>query len=116
MITARTVTIVGIIVVLFSAGVFFYTEYSNRKFEASLPNPPQTLVAEPDETGAPVETFKENTSMDPRQATDTNVTDIQKREQTAVANTTETESELEFLETALENELVLAPEDSYEMS
>ncbi len=63
MITARTVTIVGIIVVLFSAGVFFYTEYSNQRFEANLPSPPAPFVSEQDGTLAQVEPLKEDTPM-----------------------------------------------------
>lgn len=114
MISARTFTIVGIIVLFAACGIFLYTEYSNRTFEATLPNPPQVFVSEPDETPAPVETFKENTPMEPHHATDTQVTAT--KEIDMVPETTETEPELEGFETALENDPVFAPENPYEMS
>lgn len=57
---------------------------------------------------------KENTSMEPHHATDTQVAAT--KEIDMVPETTETEPELEVFETALENDPVFAPENPYEMS
>ena len=113
MITARTVTIAGIIV-LFCAGVFFYTKYSNQRFEANLPSRPVPLVSEQDETPAKVEPLKEDTPMETPHATATDTP--AEIEQASAPEKPETERELEAVETALEGDSVFVPKDSYEMS
>lgn len=114
MITARTFTIVGIIIVLFCTGIFLYTEYDNRKFEASLPSPPVPLVSKTDETQQPVETLKEGTPMETPHATATHTPEA--TEHASAPEKPETEMELEDIETPLESDSVFVPEDSYEMS
>ena len=53
MISARTLTITSIIVVLLCAGLFFYTEHHNQKFAEQLSTPqsrPETIEANVNET------------------------------------------------------------------
>ena len=54
MISVRTLTIIGLFVVLFCTGLFLYTEYDIRKFSESLPTMPTT--------GSALETVDEKTS------------------------------------------------------
>jgi hypothetical protein len=44
MISARTLTITGIVIVLLCAGLFFYTEHRNQKFAEQLPTPQSKQV------------------------------------------------------------------------
>lgn len=53
MVSARTLTITGIIVVLLCAGLFFYTQHRNQKFAEQLSTPqsiPKTVEASVNET------------------------------------------------------------------
>ena len=56
MISGRTVTITGIIIVVLCAGLFFYTQQSNRKFAQQLPTlqPKHVAVDVVDQTPAPI--------------------------------------------------------------
>lgn len=44
MISARTLTIIGIVIVLLCAGLFFYTQHRNQKFAEQLPTPQSKQV------------------------------------------------------------------------
>lgn len=112
MIRLRPFVIVGIIVLFGTGGIFLYTEYSNRKFETSLPSPP--LVSEQATIPTLVEPLKEDTPMKTPQTTDTHTP--AEIEQASALEKPETETELEAVETALEGDSVFVPEESYEMS
>ena len=105
MISARTLTITGIVIVLLCAGLFFYTEHRNQKFAEQLPTPQsKQMDAEAilDDTPEPISSTTPNshlwqTDQGQNETTkiDPSTADIQRHSDTTQSESTQNGTELD---------------------
>ncbi|RKU05852.1 hypothetical protein C6503_26800 [Candidatus Poribacteria bacterium] len=120
MISVRTLTITGIVILLLCAGLFFYTEYRNQKFAEQLPTLQSKQVAVEtvvDKTSEPINGMTPNSHAS--QAIQRNVetpevytpiADVQKH---SAARQTETEFSAEDTESRSQTEIDTVFDDAF---